>query len=114
MRLEEFLENNHALFEQHFIPLYIDMAKMANGREVADRLGMPKNSGIPWIVILDAAGEKLITSDGPKGNIGYPFEPLEIEFFLTMLKSTAKNMSDERLAEIETALNESATKYGRQ
>lgn len=87
---------------------------MTNGREVADRLGKPEQSGVPWMVILDAAGEKLITSDGPKGNVGYPFEPHEIEFFLAMLKSTAKQMSDERLAEIETTLNEAAKKHGRQ
>jgi hypothetical protein len=110
VRLEEFLEKNHRLFEQDYIPIYIDIAKMANGREVANRLGKPEQGGIPWMVILDTAGEKLITSDGPKGNVGYPFEPHEIEFFLTMLKSTAKQMSDERLAEIETALNDAATK----
>lgn len=113
MRLEEFLDKNHRLFEQDYIPIYIDIAKMTNGREVADRLGKPAQGGIPWMVILDPSGEKLITSDGPKGNVGYPFEPHEIEFFLTMLKSTAKPMSDERLAEIETTLNEAAKKYGR-
>jgi hypothetical protein len=81
---------------------------MANGQEVADRLGKPANSGIPWLVILDAAGEKLINSDGPKGNIGYPFEPREIEFFLTMLKATATRMGDEQLAEVEAILKENA------
>ena len=86
---------------------------MTNGREVAGRLGKPEKSGIPWLVILDAAGEQLMTSDGPKGNIGYPFEPHEIEYFLTMLKSTAK-MGEERLAEVEAALNEAAKKYGKQ
>ena len=115
MRLEEFLDKNHRLFEQNYIPIYLDIAKMTNGREVADRLGKPEQGGIPWMVILDDGGEKLITSEGPKGNVGYPFEPYEIEFFLTMLKSTAKQMSDERLAEIETALNDAATKIrGRQ
>ena len=86
---------------------------MTNGREVAGRLGKPEKGGIPWLVILDATGEKLITSDGPKGNIGYPFEPHEIEYFLTMLKSTAKGLGEERLAEVEAALNEAAKKYGR-
>jgi hypothetical protein len=108
VRLEEFLEKNHGLFEQDYIPLYIDIAKMSHGTEVADRLGKPANAGIPWIVILDAAGEKLITSDGPNGNIGYPFEPHEIEFFLAMLKSTAKHMGDEQLAEVEAILKENA------
>ena len=87
---------------------------MTNGREVAGRLGKPEKGGIPWLVILDAAGEKLIASDGPKGNIGYPFEPHEIEYFLTMLKSTAERMDEGQLAEVETALNEAAKKYGRQ
>ena len=81
---------------------------MTNGREVAGRLGKPEKGGIPWLVILDAAGEKLITSDGPKGNIGYPFEPNEIEYFLTMLKTTATNMSEEQLGKVEESLDQAA------
>jgi hypothetical protein len=113
VRLEEFLEMNHSMFETDYIPVYIDTAKMTNGRDVADRLGKPANSGIPWMVILDAAGEKLINSDGPKGNVGYPYEPHEIEYFLTMLRSTAKHMGDEQIAQVESALNEAAIGYGR-
>ena len=33
---------------------------------------MGLNAGIPWMVILDTDGKELISSDGPKGNIGYP------------------------------------------
>ena len=106
--LEEFLDKNHALFEQHYIPIKIDTAKMTHGREVAGRLGKPERSGIPWLVILNAQEEKLITSDGPKGNIGHPYEPHEIEYFLTMLRSTAKDMSEEHLAKIEQALIDAA------
>lgn len=81
---------------------------MKGGREVALRLRGSERGGIPWMTILDEKGEKLITSDGPKGNIGYPFEPHEIEFFVTMLKATGKQMTAERLAEVEQALRETA------
>jgi hypothetical protein len=86
---------------------------MAHGQSVADELGKPRTSGIPWLVIVNKAGEKLITSDGPEGNVGYPFELHEIKHFLHMLKTTSPRMTGERLAAIETALNENAKKLGR-
>jgi len=87
---------------------------MTNGKAVAEELGMPRQSGIPWLVIVNSAGDRLVTSVGDKGNIGYPFEPHEIEYFLVMLKTTSPLMTDDRLGLIETALNENAKKLGRQ
>ena len=66
------------------------------------------DGGIPWMVILKANGDELITSDGPMGNIGYPFQPVEIEHFLSMLKATSKRMTAEQMAAIGEALNENA------
>jgi hypothetical protein len=86
----------------------IDTDRMTGGRELALRLRGSERGGIPWMTILDEKGEKLITSDGPKGNIGYPFEPHEIDYFLVMLKQTGQHMSSERLAEVERALREAA------
>ena len=84
---------------------------MDHGTEVATRLGKPERSGIPWLVILDSDGNSLVTSDGPKGNIGYPAEPHEIEHFIAMLHKTAKRLSAEQISEIENVLQEAAVKY---
>jgi hypothetical protein len=69
---------------------------------------MPERSGIPWMVILDSAGKPLITSDGPRGNIGYPFEPHEIEHFIVMLQQTAQRLTADQIAQVEAMLQEAA------
>lgn len=60
------------------------------------------------MAVLNATGETLVTSDGPKGNIGYPLKAPEIEFFLTMLDKTAERMTKEEKDEIRVALEEKA------
>ena len=51
-------------------------------------------------------GKERISSDGPKGNCGYPLRADEIEHFMTMLNSTAINASPEQLDKIKRALDE--------
>ena len=65
---------------------------MTNGAEVAARLRKGKRGGIPWMVILDGDGKELITSDGPKGNVGCPVAPHEIAYFMEMIQKTATNL----------------------
>ena len=62
------------------------------------------------MVILDSSGKTLITSDGPNGNIGYPFEPKEIDFFMEMLKKTASRISADDHEGIRRRLEEYAAK----
>lgn len=73
----------------------------------------PENAGIPWMAILDADGKTLITSDGPKGNIGFPVEPHEIEHFLAMIRKTAKNLGADELSGLDQVLRETARKLKR-
>ena len=63
-----------------------------------------KGGGIPWMVILDGDGGQLVTSDGPKGNIGCPIQPHERAFFYGMLEKTRKHMSDEDVAAVKAGL----------
>lgn len=86
----------------------IDIDRMTHGKEVVRRIGFSDRSGLPWMVILDAEGKNLITADGPKGNVGFPVEPQEIEHFIGMLQKTAKKLTPEQISEIEKALKESA------
>jgi hypothetical protein len=83
---------------------------MTNGKEVLGRYPNASDGGIPWIAILDPNGEVLATSNGPKGNIGYPAEPDEIAHFLAMLKKTVKRIEPEQLDRIESALKDAAAK----
>ena len=62
------------------------------------------------MVILDSNGDSLVTSDGPNGNIGYPFEPDEINHFIDMLKRTGRHISSEELSKLKEELEAFAEK----
>jgi thiol-disulfide isomerase/thioredoxin len=109
--LDRFLQEQRDLVGLDYIDLKIDQDRMTDGKGVAVRLRAGSASGgIPWIAILDANGETLVTSDGPRGNIGYPGEPHEIEFFIAMVNKTRQNLSDEQVAALERRLQDNATK----
>jgi len=61
--------------------------------------------GIPWFVILDEDGNKLITSNHFKSgqNIGFPAEPEAQEHFAKMFLSTRSRMTDQEVADLVSA-----------
>ena len=63
------------------------------------------------MVILDADGNELVSSFGPAGNIGCPINPSEINYFLDMIEQTRIKISDDRVAEIEVALEAYASEH---
>ena len=82
---------------------HTDQAKKDNENPGADKLmadwGGAK-AGLPFIVILNANGEKLADSNRtpPKNaNIGCPASPEEVEAFKQMLKETAPRITAEQL-----------------
>ena len=83
------------LLEQDYVLLSLDSKKHADGTKViaALRTGK-KGGGIPWMTILDGDGKELVTSDGPKGNVGCPAQPDEIDWFRTMLERTKSKLKD--------------------
>ena len=89
-----------AVLAKEFVDLKIDQDRMKGGNDVlaAERklAGVP-DSGIPWIVLLDADGKQLCNSNGPKGNTGFPAAEDEIAHFVTMLKSSCKVLSAEEI-----------------
>jgi thiol-disulfide isomerase/thioredoxin len=109
--LDRFLREQHDLIGVDYIDLKIDQDRMTGGKEVATRLRAGSTiGGIPWFVIVDADGKPLATSDGPRGNIGYPNEPHEIEYFVAMLHRTKQHLSDEQIATLERQLVDNAAK----
>jgi hypothetical protein len=64
--------------------------------------------GIPWYVILDSKGKALATADGPGGNIGYPFQPDEIDQFMALLQRHARHMDAAQLDQIKKSLADNA------
>jgi hypothetical protein len=108
--LEEFLDSNASLFADDYIVLKIDVEQMQHGNDIAMKLRGDRKGGIPWITILDGEGVELVTSDGPKGNIGCPITEDECAYFVTMIENTIQHAQPGRVAEIAKALDDYAKK----
>jgi thioredoxin-related protein len=91
------------LLAKDFYDLKIDTQRMTGGDAVAKRTGA--TGGIPWFAIIDPkTGEKLTTSDGPDGNIGFPAKDEEIAHFMVMLEKAAPTLTKSDRAHIEQSL----------
>jgi hypothetical protein len=92
-----------------YIEVKID-SRMQRSGDVIKRIRKERRGGIPWMVILDADGKELVTSDGPKGNVGCPVRDHEIDWFMKMVAKTSQHMSDTDRATIEQSLRDYAAK----
>ena len=102
------------LIAKDFVYLKIDVERALGGKELHEKriAGAaakdgtdPKlSSGIPWFVFLDAQGTLLADSNGPKGNIGFPAQPEEIDHFTKMLQQVAVHLTADDIATIQRSL----------
>ena len=102
--LTRFLDEQSDVFSRDYVDLKLDTLRMTHGEEVANRYLPEGSNGVPWMVILDASGKVLSTGVGPGGNIGYPYEPAEVDHFLAMLASTKQRLSDDDLQTVRAGL----------
>ncbi len=84
---------------------------MAGAKEVLALYNSPHSNGtgkpsggIPWFAILDAKAKVLATSDGPKGNIGFPSTEDEIVHFVKMLNASKQLLTDADIDVLRTSL----------
>ncbi len=71
------------------------------------RFGGP--DGLPFFAFLDGNGDVIVNSKRPAkdakdvkgGNIGHPFQPHEIDWFMVMLSKAAPRMTEDERATIE-------------
>jgi thioredoxin-related protein len=111
-KLEGFLarEDMAPIFARDFVDVKLDLARMTGADEILERYNRSRAGGVPWFVFLDPKGSPVVTSDGPKGNIGYPFAPEEIEHFIGMLKKVHRKIEGSQIESIEKALKSEAGK----
>ena len=98
--------------EKYFVPAWLtiqendDKASLNNpgGEEMLARVG-GKGSGLPFIAFLDEKGGTIVNSLRPAGaksaNIGHPFEPEEVDWFLVMVKKAAPGISPDETSVLE-------------
>jgi thioredoxin-related protein len=105
-KLEDFLarEDMATIFGRDFLRLKIDLARMTGAEEVLRRYHAERSGRVPWFVFLDAKGKAIVTSDGPRGNIGYPATPEEIAHFIVMLEKAARKIGPAQIETVEGAL----------
>ena len=84
----------NALISKDYVIVTIDVERMIGGASFARELRDSDREGLPWLAILDEAGQRLATSDGPKGNIGGPVADWEIDHFMAMVDETRQHMTD--------------------
>lgn len=82
-----------AILDKNFVDVKVDTDRMTGGKAELAKF-CKKEGGIPWFVFLTAEGATLATSDGPKGNVGFPAEAGEIAHFGEMLTKACPKMSE--------------------
>lgn len=92
------------VFGKDYVDVKIDMDRMTEAKEVLTRFNASASGGIPWFVILDAKGKPIVTSDGPKGNIGFPSEEHEVVHFIKMLETSKRLLTDSDIALLKDSL----------
>jgi hypothetical protein len=80
------------------------------GEEVMAKTGGEK-AGLPFLAFLDEKGELIVNSMRPPGegkdkggNIGHPFQPEEVDWFMVMLKKSAPAMTADEAKTVENWL----------
>jgi len=70
------------------------------------------NAGLPFFAFVDAKGELIVNTMRPTGrepaasNIGHPFAPEEIAWFMQMLNKAAPRMTQAEAQKIESWLKQ--------
>jgi thioredoxin family protein len=114
----------HPIMEKAFV--YADLntgeregdtrhTNIPGGQRLQASLG-GKDSGYPYLVMLDPSGQPIIDSiasgdHGHPGNIGYPAAPYEVDWFMEMLKKAAPSLTAEDTATIRNWLTKHGTSH---
>jgi len=126
-QLEAFIEapGIHSILEKHFVIARVSIGEEygdppkpnspGSGKLLVELGGAGGGEGdVPFIVLLDAKRKFIINSNRPvKGKaevegIGYPTEPEEIDWFMTMLKKGAPSLTKDDAQVIEAWLRKGA------
>jgi hypothetical protein len=98
--LTRWMDDQHERLDKDYVMLKIDDVRDVGGKEVAKRLTRGQHHGVPFHAIFDQAGEMLIDSAGPLGNIGYPSAFEGKKQLRKMLLTTRRNLADAEIDEL--------------
>lgn len=92
------------VFDSAFVTVKIDVDRMTGGKAMEVEYRSESTGGIPFFVLLNADGKRLADSNGPKGNVGFPVDPFEIDHFMKVIRQTAPRLKSAQLGVLENAL----------
>jgi hypothetical protein len=107
---DRFLESEgiKPIFGKYFVVAHLQLGEDAAANPGASEIHqkLKPAGGVPFHAFLKADGAVIIDSkeNGNGGNIGYPAEPNEIKWFMTMLERAAPKMSPDERNVIEAKL----------
>lgn len=110
-RLEDWMARPEiaAVLGREFLDLKIDTERTVGGeammQQELEAAGLG-GQGIPWFVFLDGDGKVVAHSTGPKGNVGFPYQPYEVEHFGAMLNKAKRHLSDADIATLVQSLHD--------
>jgi thioredoxin-related protein len=103
-----------SILDRDLVIVKVDIDRMTNGKDVMAKVRPNVAGGIPWFVVLDSKGKSLGNSDGPQGNIGYPFKPEEIDHFMTVISGQSRHIEAGQLERLKQSLKDSALEIEKQ
>jgi len=111
-RLEDWLARPEIaqIVEKDFVELKIDTDRMIGGAELLLGYRESSRGGIPWFAFLTPEGKKVVTSDGPQGNVGCPYSDEEIDAFGAMLRQARRSITDDEIATLLQSLRDGREK----
>lgn len=89
---------------KEFVALKLDFDRAKGAREIALTLAGGKEQGVPWFAFIGPDGQPIVTSTGPKGNVGMPWQPHEVDHFETMLRTAKRHLSDAEIATLVASI----------
>jgi hypothetical protein len=92
------------LLEKEFVTVKLDFDRAKGAKDIELRY-VDKTQGLPWFAFLDGDGDAIITSTGPKGNVGHPTQPEEVEYFQVMLQKAKHHLTDAEITYLIDSLN---------
>ena len=114
-RLDAFLDRPDVktTFDKYFVPVKLVVQENEKNKALENtgadailkQVGGP--AGLPFSAFLDRSGKLIVNSNrnGEAGqNIGHPYQPAEVDWFLEMMKKAAPQISATDLETLETAL----------
>jgi hypothetical protein len=91
------------VINKHLVIVKVDIVKNPGGEDLYKKYGSG-DRGVPAFTVLDIDRNVLGDSGDGKDNIGFPYEPKEVEHYFKVLRKSCPKLSDEDVALLQGKL----------